>query len=88
MIIWIALLLLCPLLGVRSLSELAASHCLVKVQLNGVKDNPEAAEAAAAELERQAAGAVTLLQVGGQQQHLPTPSAASAAANQNIDVAA
>lgn len=49
----------------RSLSELVASHKLVKVQHNGARGDPKAIAAAAAALHEQTEGAIELLQVKG-----------------------
>jgi RNA-binding protein YhbY len=47
----------------RSLSELLGHHKLIKVQLNGARDEAAAVAAAAADLARQAGDAAVLLQV-------------------------
>eukprot|EP00878_Enallax_costatus_P004553 GHUV01004794.1.p1 GENE.GHUV01004794.1~~GHUV01004794.1.p1 ORF type:complete len:287 (+),score=66.51 GHUV01004794.1:266-1126(+) len=49
----------------RSLCELLGSHKLVKVQLNGAKDNPQLVARVAANIVQQADGAAELLQTKG-----------------------
>lgn len=50
---------------VRSLGELLSSHKLVKVQLNGARDDSELVEQVAAGVVQQSAGAAELLQIKG-----------------------